>query len=225
MARVKVDSEQKKKSAVATATKKDDQTAGRKRRPKSVIDAEKAARAEKKRVREEKKAALEKKRAERATKKAERDARRSAKEAAIKAKLDESNAAAGVQKVIDSLKIDTKKYCKAVPMTAKEREHIKKILALPDLKWTVVTQFYGKSDFNILEHRENELVIKVDDVYYFYNRTTDRGINFGSVFDTWLDTCKKTPWTDKAVNIEKEEKNGDNSTPRKQTRRTKKAAK
>lgn len=223
MARVKADSEQKKKSI--TATKKDGQaTTSRKCRPKSVIDAEKAARAEKKRVREEKRIALEKKRAERAAVKAEKDAKRSAKEAAAKAKLDESNAAASVQKVIDSLKIDTEKYCKAVPMTAKEREHIKKILALPDLRWTVVTQFYGKSDFNILEHRENELVIKVDDVYYFYNKTTDRGINFGSVFDTWLDTCKKTPWTDKAVNIEKEEKNGDNSTPHKQTRRTKKAA-
>lgn len=198
----------------------------RKRRSKEAIAAEKAEKALKKQLREEKRNALRAKQAERAAKKAERDARKSAREAAAKAKLDESRIVAETQKVIDDLKIDTTRYCKAVPMNSKEREHIKKILASPDLKWTIQSQSYGKSDFSILEHRENELVIKVDDVYYFYNKTTDRGINFGSVFDTWLDTCKKTPWTDKVVNIEKTEvKNGDNSTPCKQTKRTRKSAK
>lgn len=198
----------------------------RKRRSKEVIAAEKAEKDLKKRLREEKRNALKAKQAERAAKKAERDARKSAREAAAKAKLDESRVVAETQKIIDSLKIDTTRYCKAVPMNSKEREHIKKILASPDLKWTIQSQSYGKSDFSILEYRENELVIKIDDVYYFYNKTTDRGINFGSVFDTWLDTCKKTPWTDKVVNIEKTEvENGDNSTPCKQTKRTRKSAK
>lgn len=198
----------------------------RKRRSKEVIAAEKAEKDLKKRLREEKRNALKAKQAEKAAKKAERDARKSAREAAAKAKLDESRIVAETQKIIDSLKIDTTKYCKAVPMNSKECEHIRKILASPDLKWTIQSQSYGKSDFSILEHRENELVIKVDDVYYFYNKTTDRGINFGSVFDTWLDTCKKTPWTDKVVNIEKTEvENGDNSTPHKQVKRTRKSAK
>jgi hypothetical protein len=198
----------------------------RKRRSKEAIAIEKAEKDLKKQLREEKRNALRAKQAERAAKKAERDARKSARDAAAKAKLDENRIIAETQKVIDSLKIDTTKYCKAVPMNSKEREHIKKILASPDLKWTIQSQSYGKSDFSILEHRENELVIKIDDVYYFYNKTTDRGINFGSVFNTWLDTCKKTPWTDKVVNIEKTEvENGDNSTPHKQVKRTRKSAK
>lgn len=190
-----------------------------KRRSKEVIAAEKAERALKRRLREEKRNALAAKRAERTAKKIERDA-------AVKAKLNESRVAAETQKTIDSLKIDTTKYCKAVPMDVKEREHVKKILSSPDLRWTIQSQSYGKSDFTILEHRENELVIKIDDIYYFYNKTTDRGINFGSVFDTWLDTCKKTPWTDKVVNIEKTEvEDGDNSAPHKQAKRTRKSAK
>lgn len=225
-----------RKASTATSNK-DDSRANRnvssasngndhKRRSKEVIAAEKAERALKRRLREEKRNALKAKQAERAAKKAERDARKSAREAAAKAKLDESRITAETQKIIDGLKIDTTKYCKAVPMNTKEREHVKKILSNPDLKWTIQSQSYGKSDFTILEHRENELVIKIDDIYYFYNKTTDRGINFGSVFDTWLDTCKKTPWTDKVVNIEKTEvENGDNSTPHKQVKRTRKSAK
>ena len=92
-------------------------------------------------------------------------------------------------------------------MTKADRDHIKKIMANPDFKLSICTQTYGKSTFRVLNHRENELVISVDDVYYFYNKTTDKGINFGPIFETWLCTSKRIPWTDPEpeVNIPKQE--------------------
>ncbi len=172
-----------------------------KRRSKEEIAAERAAKAQRKLEREQKKAALAAKRAAREAKKAEREAKLQAKANAAKAKESEKAEAAEVQKVIDGLKVDLKKYCAPIPMTTKEKEHIKKIISNPDTRWTMMSQHYAKSDFAILEHRVNEMVIKVDDVYYFYNKATDKGINFGSVFETWLDTAKKTPWTDPAPEV------------------------
>lgn len=190
-----------KKTAQAKSSKKTDVSKASKRRTKEETAAEKAAKAQKKLEREQKKAAIAAKRAAREAKKAEREAKLQAKAEAIKAKENEKAEAAEIQKEIDKLKVDLKKYCAPVPMTSKEREHIKKIISNPDIRWTMISQHYAKSDFTILEHRENEMVIKVDDVYYFYNKKTDKGINFGSVFETWLDTSKKTPWTDPAPEV------------------------
>ena len=175
----------------------------RKRRTKAEIEAEKKVKAEKKVLQEKKKA--------------EREA----------AKLEKENQKiedAKVQKIIDKLKIG-KEYFKACPMTTKEKTLCKKILDQgPSM--SVCHQQYGNICFNILAHRENEFLISVDCNYFFYNKSKNTGINFGSVFDTWCTSVDKIPWTDpETVNIKKENKNGNNSTQDKHTRRPRKTAK
>lgn len=181
--------------------------APKKRRTKAEIEAEKKAKAERKEAIARKKAEIEAKRLAREQKKAEREAAIKAKADAAAAKEKEKLELEKQQKEIDALKVDTKKYCKPVPMTKAERDHIKRIMASADFRLSICTQHYGKSEFRVLNHRENEMVISVDGVYYFYNKTTDKGINFGSVFDTWLCTSKRVPWTDPEpkVNIDKQE--------------------
>ena len=181
--------------------------APKKRRTKAEIEAEKKAKAERKEAIARKKAEVEAKRLAREQKKAEREAAIKAKADAAAAKEKEKLELAKQQKEIDKLKVDTKKYCKPVPMTKAERDHIKRIMASADFRLSICTQHYGKSEFRVLNHRENEMVISVDGVYYFYNKTTDKGINFGSVFNTWLCTSKRVPWTDPEpkVNIDKQE--------------------
>lgn len=179
----------------------------KKRRTKAEIEAEKKAKAERKEAIARKKAEIEAKRLAREQKKAEREAAIKAKADAAAAKEKEKLELEKQQKEIDALKVDTKKYCKPVPMTKAERDHIKRIMASADFRMSICTQHYGKSEFRVLNHRENEMVISVDGVYYFYNKLTDKGINFGSVFDTWLCTSKRVPWTDPEpkVNIDKQE--------------------
>lgn len=186
---------------------KEEKPAPKKRRTKAEIEAEKRAKAERKAEIARKKAEREAKKLAREQKKAEKEAKIKAKADAAAAKEKEKLELAKQQKEIDKLKVDTKKYCKPVPMTKADRDHIKKIMANPDFKLSMCTQTYGKSTFRILNHRENELVISVDGIYYFYNKLTDKGINFGSVFETWLCTCKRIPWTDPEpeVNIDKQE--------------------
>jgi hypothetical protein len=181
--------------------------APKKRRTKAEIEAEKKAKAERKEAIARKKAEIEAKRLAREQKKAEREAAIKAKADAAAAKEKEKLELEKQQKEIDALKVDTKKYCKPVPMTKAERDHIKRIMASADFRLSICTQHYGKSEFRVLNHRENEMVISVDGVYYFYNKLTDKGINFGSVFDTWLCTSKRVPWTDPEpkVNIDKQE--------------------
>lgn len=181
--------------------------APKKRRTKAENEAEKKAKAERKEAIARKKAEVEAKRLAREQKKAEREAAIKAKADAAAAKEKEKLELEKQQKEIDALKVDTKKYCKPVPMTKAERDHIKRIMASADFRLSICTQHYGKSEFRVLNHRENEMVISVDGVYYFYNKTTDKGINFGSVFNTWLCTSKRVPWTDPEpkVNIDKQE--------------------
>lgn len=181
--------------------------APKKRRTKAEIEAEKKAKAERKEAIARKKAEVEAKRLAREQKKAEREAAIKAKADAAAAKEKEKLELEKQQKEIDALKVDTKKYCKPVPMTKAERDHIKRIIASADFRLSICTQHYSKSEFRVLNHRENEMVISVDGVYYFYNKTTDKGINFGSVFNTWLCTSKRVPWTDPEpkVNIDKQE--------------------
>lgn len=200
----------KSKTTKTSATKAKPTTkveAPKKRRTKAEIEAEKKAKAERKEAIARKKAEVEAKRLAREQKKAEREAAIKAKADAAAAKEKEKAELEKQQKEIDALKVDTKKYCKPVPMTKAERDHIKRIMASADFRLSICTQHYGKSEFRVLNHRENELVISVDGVYYFYNKTTDKGINFGSVFDTWLCTSKRVPWTDPEpkVNIDKQE--------------------
>lgn len=191
----------------AKYTAKSKVEAPKKRRTKAEIEAEKKAKAERKEAIARKKAEIEAKRLAREQKKAEREAAIKAKADAAAAKEKEKLELEKQQKEIDALKVDTKKYCKPVPMTKAERDHIKRIMASPDFRLSICTQHYGKSEFRVLNHRENEMVISVDGVYYFYNKTTDKGVNFGSVFDTWLCTSKRVPWTDPEpkVNIDKQD--------------------
>lgn len=200
----------KSKTTKTSATKAKPTTkveAPKKRRTKAEIEAEKKAKAERKEAIARKKAEVEAKRLAREQKKAEREAAIKAKADAAAAKEKEKLELEKQQKEIDALKVDTKKYCKPVPMTKAERDHIKRIMASADFRLSICTQHYGKSEFRVLNHRENEMVISVDGVYYFYNKITDKGINFGSVFDTWLCTSKRVPWTDPEpkVNIDKQE--------------------
>lgn len=182
----------------------------RKRRTKAEIEADKKIKAEKKSLQEKKKAEREKKKLE--------------KEAAKLKKENQKIEDAKVQKIIDKLKIG-KEYFKACPMTTKEKTLCKKILDQgPSM--SVCHQQYGNICFNILAHRENEFLISIDSNYFFYNKSKNTGINFGSVFNTWCTSTDKIPWTDqKTVNIKKENKNGNNSTQDKHTRRPRKIAK
>lgn len=182
----------------------------RKRRTKAEIEAEKKVKAEKKALQEKKKAEREKKKLE--------------KEAAKLEKENQKIEDAKVQKTIDKLKIG-KEYFKACPMTTKEKTLCKKILEQGS-SMSVCHQQYGNICFNILAHRENEFLISIDSNYFFYNKSKNTGINFGSVFDTWCTSVDKIPWTDpETVNIKKENKNGNNSTQDKHARRPRKTAK
>ena len=181
----------------------------RKRRTKAEIEADKKIKAEKISLQEKKKTEREKKKLE--------------KEAAKLEKENQKIEDAKIQKIIDKLKID-KEYFKACPMTTKEKTLCKKILEQgPSM--SVCHQQYGNICFNILAYRENEFLISVDCNYFFYNKSKNTGINFGSVFDTWCTSIDKIPWTDSVVNIKEENKNGNNSTQNKHARRPRKTAK
>ena len=182
----------------------------KKRRTKAEIEAEKKVKAEKKALQEKKKTEREKKKLEKETARLEKENQ----------KIEDAK----VQKTIDKLKID-KEYFKACPMTTKEKTLCKKILDQgPSM--SICHQQYENICFNILAHRENEFFISVDCNYFFYNKNKNTGINFGSVFDTWCTSIDKIPWTDpETVNIKKENKNGNNSTQDKHTRRPRKTAK
>lgn len=162
-----------------------------KRRSKAEIEAAKREKLERKLEREHKKAALEAKRKERADKKAAREAKAQAKIEAAAAKEAQKSEDAKIQKIIDGLKIDTSKYCAATPMTAKEKALVKKCLTSPNLVMSRCYQAVGGTEFHLLNWGVNEFIISVDNTYFFYNKEKNTGINFGSVFYTWLNTDKK----------------------------------
>ena len=162
-----------------------------KRRSKAEIEAAKREKLERKLERERKKAALEAKRKERADKKAAREAKAQAKTEAAAAKEAQKAEDAKIQKIIDGLKIDTSKYCAATPMTAKEKALVKKCLTSPNLVMSRCYQAVGGTEFHLLNWGVNEFIISIDNTYFFYNKEKNTGINFGSVFYTWLDTDKK----------------------------------
>ena len=162
-----------------------------KRRSKAEIEAAKREKLERKLEREHKKAALEAKRKERADKKAAREAKAKAKIEAAAAKEAQKSEDAKIQKIIDGLKIDTSKYCAATPMTAKEKALVKKCLTSPSLVMSRCYQAVGGTEFHLLNWGVNEFIISVDNTYFFYNKEKNTGINFGSVFYTWLNTDKK----------------------------------
>ena len=174
-----------------TKAKSTSKTAPKKRRTKAEIEAAKREKLERKLEREHKKAALEAKRKERADKKAAREAKAKAKIEAAAAKEAQKSEDAKIQKIIDGLKIDTSKYCDATPMTAKEKALVKKCLTSPSLVMSRCYQAVGGTEFHLLNWGVNEFIISVDNTYFFYNKEKNTGINFGSVFYTWLDTDKK----------------------------------
>ena len=162
-----------------------------KRRSKAEIEAAKREKLERKLERERKKAALEAKRKERADRKAAREAKTQAKIEAAAVKEAQKSEDAKIQKIIDGLKIDTSKYCAATPMTAKEKALVKKCLTSSNLVMSRCYQAVGGTEFHLLNWGVNEFIISVDNTYFFYNKEKNTGINFGSVFYTWLDTDKK----------------------------------
>ena len=162
-----------------------------KRRSKAEIEAAKQEKLERKLEREHKKAALEAKRKERADKKAAREAKAQAKIEAAAVKEAQKSEDAKIQKIIDGLKIDTSKYCAATSMTAKEKALVKKCLTSPSLVMSRCYQAVGGTEFHLLNWGVNEFIISIDNTYFFYNKEKNTGINFGSVFYTWLDTDKK----------------------------------
>ena len=174
-----------------TKAKSTSKTAPKKRRTKAEIEAAKREKLERKLERERKKAALEAKRKERADKKAAREAKAQAKIEAAAAKEAQKAEDAKIQKIIDGLKIDTSKYCAATPMTAKEKALVKKCLTSPNLVMSRCYQAVGGTEFHLLNWGVNEFIISIDNTYFFYNKEKNTGINFGSVFYTWLDTDKK----------------------------------
>ena len=191
-AEVKVQS--RRQSKAKTTENKDISTVDSntsKRRSKAEIEAAKREKLERKLERERKKAALEAKRKERADKKAAREAKAQAKIEAAAVKEAQKYEDAKIQKIIDGLKIDTSKYCAATPMTAKEKALVKKCLTSPNLVMSRCYQAVGGTEFHLLNWGVNEFIISIDNTYFFYNKEKNTGINFGSVFYTWLDTDKK----------------------------------
>lgn len=174
-----------------TKAKSTSKAAPKKRRTKAEIEAEKKAKAERKAELARKKAEREAKKLAREQKKAERDAKIKAKEDAAAAKEAKKAEDAKIQKIIDGLKIDTNKYCAATPMTAKEKALVKKCLTSPNLVMSRCYQAVGGTEFHLLNWGVNEFIISIDNIYFFYNKEKNIGINFGSVFYTWLDTDKK----------------------------------
>ena len=174
-----------------TKAKSTSKAAPKKRRTKAEIEAEKKAKAERKAELARKKAEREAKRLAREQKKAEREAKIKAKEDAAAAKEAQKAEDAKTQKIIDGLKIDTNKYCAATPMTAKEKALVKKCLTSPNLVMSRCYQTVGGTEFHLLNWGVNEFIISIDNIYFFYNKEKNTGINFGSVFYTWLDTDKK----------------------------------
>ena len=190
---VKAKAQNRRQPKAKTTENKDTQTDSNtsKRRSKAEIEAAKRERLERKLERERKKAALEAKRKERADKKAAREAKTQAKIEAAAAKEAQRSEDAKIQKIIDGLKIDTSKYCAATPMTAKEKALVKKCLTSPNLVMSRCYQAVGGTEFHLLNWGVNEFIISIDNIYFFYNKEKNTGINFGSVFYTWLDTDKK----------------------------------
>ena len=174
-----------------TKAKSTSKAAPKKRRTKAEIEAEKKAKAERKAELARKKAEREAKKLTREQKKAEREAKIKAKEDAAAAKEAQKVEDAKIQKIIDGLKIDTSKYCAATPMTAKEKALVKKCLTSPNLVMSRCYQAVGGTEFHLLNWGVNEFIISIDNTYFFYNKEKNTGINFGSVFYTWLDTDKK----------------------------------
>lgn len=174
-----------------TKAKSTSKTASKKRRTKAEIEAEKKAKAERKAELARKKAEREAKKLAREQKKAEREAKIKAKEDAAAAKEAQKAEDAKIQKIIDGLKIDTNKYCAATPMTAKEKALVKKCLTSPNLVMSRCYQAVGGTEFHLLNWGVNEFIISIENTYFFYNKEKNTGINFGSVFYTWLDTDKK----------------------------------
>ena len=174
-----------------TKVKSTSKAAPKKRRTKAEIEAEKKAKAERKAELARKKAEREAKKLAREQKKAEREAKIKAKEDAAIAKEAQKAEDAKIQKIIDGLKIDTSKYCAATPMTAKEKALVKKCLTSPSLVMSRCYQAVGGTEFHLLNWGVNEFIISIDNTYFFYNKEKNTGINFGSVFYTWLDTDKK----------------------------------
>ena len=174
-----------------TKAKSTSKAAPKKRRTKAEIEAEKKAKAERKAEIARKKAEREAKKLAREQKKAEREAKIKAKEDAAIAKEAQKSEDAKIQKIIDGLKIDTSKYCAATPMTAKEKALVKKCLTSPNLVMSRCYQIAGGTEFHLLNWGVNEFIISIDNTYFFYNKEKNTGINFGSVFYTWLDTDKK----------------------------------
>ena len=190
---VKAKVQSRRQSKAKTTENKDTQVDSKspKRRSKAEIEAAKREKLERKLERERKKAALEAKRKERADKKAAREAKTQAKIEAAAAKEAQKSEDAKIQKIIDGLKIDTNKYCAATPMTAKEKALVKKCLTSPSLVMSRCYQAVGGTEFHLLNWGINEFIISIDNIYFFYNKEKNTGINFGSVFYTWLDTDKK----------------------------------
>lgn len=186
--RVKI---QKGESLVSHPVLEEKKPAPKKRRTKAEIEAEKKAKAERKAELARKKAEREAKKLAREQKKAEREAKIKAKEDAAAAKEAQKAEDAKIQKIIDGLKIDTNKYCAATPMTAKEKALVKKCLTSPNLVMSRCYQAVGGTEFHLLNWGVNEFIISIDNTYFFYNKEKNTGINFGSVFYTWLDTDKK----------------------------------
>jgi Fe2+ transport system protein B len=174
------------------------------RRSKAEIEAEKKAKLERKLERERKRVEKEAKAKAREEKKAAKEAKLKAKEDAAKAKELQKLEDEKIQKIIDKLKVG-KEYAQPKPMTIKEKDLCKKILEVSVT--SICSQTYGQHSFNILSHRGNEFVISVDNIYYFYNKAKNAGINFGSVFETWLETCKRIPWTESEPPIQTEDVN------------------
>lgn len=173
------------------------------KRSKAEIEAEKKARAERKAELARKRAEREAKRLEREKKRKEREEKQLAKEAALKEKERQQAEDLKLKKFISSLKIDLTKYCEPKPMTKQEKDLCSKILSNEQTVLSVCSQTLGNHSFNILDYKNNEYVISIDSVYFFYNKENKSGINFGSVFDTYLDSKNKIPYAQEKVNLEK----------------------
>lgn len=172
---------------------------------KAEIAKQKLEKEERRKAREQKKIELELKKQAREKRKIELEKKRKEKEEAKNKKEVYKKSAAEIENFIKKLPIADGDV-KPVPMTKTEYDLIKKILSYEYYKPSLMSQTFNKHSFRQIEVKGDEIVLDVDDVFYFYNKKTEKGINFGPVTGSWLDTTKKVPWNFKVNIVEVEKK-------------------
>lgn len=182
------------KEFTKTATTKKTTITKKTKKEKEQRAAEKAARELMKKEREERRKAREDARGAREQKRLLKEQERLKKE---KEKEAEEAAALKMAAIVKKLKIDESKYDAPALATRKDIQLLESFVSSStneNFVESLCVQFYKGKEFVRLEHVGDEFVIRVEDTVFFFDKKNKTGINFGRVYNSWLDSSKKTPW-------------------------------